>query len=387
MKVLQIGSFSGNVGDIANHYGFRNWFQGLLGEIQWDEFEIRNVYRKNVAFDDNFVAIANQYDLIVVGGGNFFELWVDSSPTGTSISIEIEVFKKIKVPIFFNALGVDDGMGCSDESLAKFTNFLEILTSSKQYLVSVRNDGAMGTLRNRISNNPMLDKVLPLPDGGFFVNLDKLEKDIAENDHENTQITIGINLAGDMLETRFPGGINGYDYSGFISEFTETLAEMWNKNKLIKFIFFPHIYSDLKVYADILSRLPDACRRENVKVASYDTNVNFQGTLFSEYSKCTLILGMRFHANVVAIANKIPVIGLYSYKQIKELFYELGIKEKIVDVRQIGFKNELLRKCNIVIENSSISRDESCNILDVVTKKRDLIAPRVVEWLREHKLK
>ncbi|MCB5184118.1 polysaccharide pyruvyl transferase family protein [Methylobacillus gramineus] len=387
MKVLQIGSFSGNVGDIANHYGFRNWFQGLLGKIQWDEFEIRNVYRKNVAFDNDFVATVNQYDLVVVGGGNFFELWVDSSPTGTSISIEIEMFEKIKVPVFFNALGVDDGLGCSDKSLARFTNFLEVLTSSRQYLVSVRNDGAMATLKKRISNNIMVDKVLPLPDGGFFVNSIDTLRDIAPNAQIKDPVTIGINLAGDMLETRYPGGSGEHDYSGFISEFSDTLAEMWSDNKSLRFIFFPHIYSDLKVYADILSRLPDACRRENVKVAGYETNVKFEDTLFSEYGNCTLILGMRFHANVVAIANHVPVIGLYSYKQIKELFCELGIEEKIVDVRQINFKKELLRQYKFILGDLSKAHGESYKILSDVKEKRDLITPRVVAWLEENKLK
>ena len=49
----------------------------------------------------------NRYKGLVIGGGNYFELWPKNSPTGTSIAMPLELFDKIEVPVFFNALGVD----------------------------------------------------------------------------------------------------------------------------------------------------------------------------------------------------------------------------------------------------------------------------------------
>lgn len=387
MRVLHVGSFSGNIGDIANHHGFRQWFEKLLGKIEWHEFEIREVYRKNLAFDTSFVSKANQYDLVVIGGGNFFELWVDSSPTGTSISIEINDFRKIKVPVFFNALGVDDGMGCSDANLGKFKAFLNVLTSSEQYLVSVRNDGAMGTLKKRISDSAVLSKVLPLPDGGFFATTKLQQQKTVSTQPSEQPINIGINLAGDMLETRFPGGSENCDYAEFIREFSDALAQLWRRNKSIKFTFFPHIYSDLKVYADILAELPDACRREHVKVCSYDTNVTFEDTAFNEYANCTLILAMRFHANVVAIANQVPVLGLLSYKQIEGLFIELDLEKNLIDVRLRDFKNTLLHQCENILNNLSDSHLEGAEILKKIHANRNTVETKVLEWLSGNQLK
>ena len=106
MKVLHVASFRGNIGDNANHAGFRPWFESMLGQApEWIEFEICDVYRKTRAFDADFAKQANTCDLVVIGGGNYFELWVENSPTGTSISVPDDVMDAIKPPIFINALG------------------------------------------------------------------------------------------------------------------------------------------------------------------------------------------------------------------------------------------------------------------------------------------
>ena len=125
MKVLHVASFRGNIGDNANHAGFRPWFQALAGRpIAWTEFEIRDVYRKTRAFDASFATEANAADLVVIGGGNYFELWVKDSPTGTSISVTDDVMADIRTPIFINALGVDDAQGYTKETLGRFGKFL-----------------------------------------------------------------------------------------------------------------------------------------------------------------------------------------------------------------------------------------------------------------------
>lgn len=169
VKILQVASFKGNVGDIANHFGFRAWFERFFQEkTDWQEFEIRTVFRGEASFNESFVEFANEFDLVVIGGGNFFELWVDRSPTGTSISIEEKYLDKIIPPIFVNAVGVDDGMGVTTETLAKFNAFLERLVTLKKGLVSVRNDGAYDTLSKYVFNTSLLEYIVRLPDGGFF---------------------------------------------------------------------------------------------------------------------------------------------------------------------------------------------------------------------------
>ena len=121
----------------------------------------------------------NQFDALIIGGGNYFELWVESSPTGTSIAIPPDLFSKIKIPIFFNALGVDPGQGVPDSSRIKFMGFLDTLLGSEQYLVSVRNDGAKKNLSRHVGNR-YSEAVLHTPDNGFFVEDMNLEENIDE---------------------------------------------------------------------------------------------------------------------------------------------------------------------------------------------------------------
>ena len=95
LRVLHLASFSGNIGDNANHMGFRPWFADQVGRnVEWTNCEIREFYWKERAFDADFVVLANSFDALVIGGGNYFELWVENSPTGTSIAITPEDFDK-----------------------------------------------------------------------------------------------------------------------------------------------------------------------------------------------------------------------------------------------------------------------------------------------------
>ncbi len=151
LRLLHIASFSGNIGDNANHMGFRPWFEAQLGrQAVWTKLEIREFYWGDRQWDADLVEFINSHDMLIIGGGNYFELWVEQSPTGTSIAIDQKLFDDIEVPVFFNALGVDPGQGVPPVSRERFTSFLDKLLSSDQYLVSVRNDGARENLRQHI---------------------------------------------------------------------------------------------------------------------------------------------------------------------------------------------------------------------------------------------
>ena len=376
MKVLHVASFRGNIGDNANHAGFRPWFEKLAGRpITWSEFEIRDVYRKTRAFDASFAAEANAADLVVIGGGNYFELWVKDSPTGTSISVPDEVMAAIKTPIFINALGVDDAQGYTDETLGRFRKFLGRLLGSDQYLVSVRNDGAMAALKSHVGDLP-LDKVLHLPDGGFFAPY-------APNPRKQDGPLIGINLAGDMLEQRFPGE-GAHTPQTFLQEMAETLAALWQARPKTRFILFPHIFRDLAVYADLLARLPDQLRRDQVRVAAYDSGPNAAETAFGEYASCDAVLGMRFHANVVPIGLGVPTIGLYCYDQVKRLYDELEAPDSMVDVSRTGFGTVLQAKIKAVLDKPSETRAGIGAMQALVGRQRTAAAQKITPWLARH---
>tara|TARA_B110001450_G_scaffold218812_1_gene213477 strand:- start:23614 stop:24762 length:1149 start_codon:yes stop_codon:yes gene_type:complete len=381
MKVLHLASFSGNIGDNANHSGFRPWFERISGcLVDWTDLEIREFYWKEKKFDESFVKLVSSFDLLVIGGGNYFELWVEHSATGTSIDIPLDIFSQINVPIFFNALGCDEGQGVSENTLEKFTSFLDILVGSPQYLVSVRNDGSKKTLRKHVGI-ALSDKVYSVPDAGFFVDFEEIG---ARYLRPSTK-RVGINLATDMADIRFGkfGGKDGCD--NFCDEFAKMLDLIADEDLNIHYIFFPHIYGDLEIIANVISRLGDRLRRTRVTVAPYLSGNEGSKHIFGLYRQCQLVLGMRFHSSVCAMGMGVPVIGLCNFPQIEYLYEELNYTSGCVSVRGHGFSEELIRK---ILETISYDNQSSeCDrITTDVLKSRDFFEPVLSTWLIHNSL-
>lgn len=381
LRVLHVASFSGNIGDNANHAGFRRWFEGLAGgPALWTEFEIRDVYRGLRAFDEAFSAEANDHDLVVVGGGNYFELWVENSPTGTSFSISDEAWAALRVPVLFNALGVDAGQGVPALSRERFERFLAKVFASDQYLLSVRNDGSAATLSRVVEALP-LDRVIRLPDAGFFADYPSS----AVQGLAKSGPAIGINLAGDMLDRRFPGGERN-SYEAFLDGFAGFLGEVDGAFPGARFVFFPHIFRDLKVYADLLAILPDTLRRRNCRVEPYDVGDDAAREIFSTYRRCDVVLGMRFHANVVAIGGDIPVIGLSCYDQIRLLYEEFDRDDLAVDVQKPAFEAQLLSLTRAAIERPDEARAQVRVMRLQAERMRQVAGEQILGWLQRRGL-
>ncbi len=350
LRVLHVASFTGNIGDNANHLGLRRLLEENLGcAIDYSEFEMREVYWGQRRFDADFARLANQHDLVMFGGGNYFELWVEHSATGTSIDISREVLDAITTPVVFNALGVDPGQGASDQALTRFRLFLDYVMAREGWLLSCRNDGSMQTLRSLVGER-YAEAFFHLPDYGFFRPHEHHFHAELNPDARNAV----VQLAGDMPEVRFADRSAGrLDLSGFISEITVTIEGLSAAGFHV--ILVPHIFSDLHLIDRVMQHLPDPLRRRCMSVAPYVTGFPGARYIFSLYRQADLVLGMRFHANVCAYAFDRPCIGLSSYRQIDELYRELQLDERLIDVRKMGFASRVIDLAVRLIENPSIA--------------------------------
>ncbi|MDX6153984.1 polysaccharide pyruvyl transferase family protein [Marinococcus sp. PL1-022] len=342
--VLHIASFHGNIGDNANHKGFRKMFEYYYpGEVQFEEIEMRDFYRSwNLrSFEsDEFINTCNEYDLVVVGGGNFFELKWDYSVTGTTINISNSALEKIETPILFNSLGCDIAKGASQEAIDKFKRFLDYSLSSSRIYISLRNDGSYKTI-DKLYGKEYAEKINIVPDGAFFAEFN------TEINTENLwgQKLIGINVVSDMSEVRFNTSLeNTISYEEYMSGLGKVLNDFLSNNKEYNILLFPHIYSDLKAIYDLMTYIDDKHLRFRIKTAPLLTGEGAEDYIFSLYQKCTIILGMRFHSNVCAISQNIPTIALSSYKKIDDLYEELGITDRVVKVNEKNFQSKLIDK-------------------------------------------
>ena len=321
LQILHIGSFSGNIGDNINHFGTRQSLIELLekrGGASYTELEIREFYRGHRRWDSELVEYLNTFDLCIIGGGNYFELWVEKSPSGTSVELEPELLKKVTTPTVFHALGCDIGQGCSQANAEKFEAFCRVLADKpQQFYVSLRNDGSSATW-DRVIGREVLDPDW-CPDCGFlYSSPNKLDGSGG----------VGLNIAGDRLDVR-------YGYVG-LENFLNKLAGFLSMEACAgrPIYFFTHIFRDVQLVARILDMLPDRVVREQVTVAPYQQGLAGAATVFGYYHACDYVLANRFHSNIYALANGVPVFPLVNYPQIDYFYHELGLKNRPLDLRR-----------------------------------------------------
>ncbi|MCF6353666.1 MAG: polysaccharide pyruvyl transferase family protein [Candidatus Polarisedimenticolaceae bacterium] len=380
LSALHLASFNGNIGDNANHNGFYALMESIKNyKFEYTQLEIREFFWKKRFFDSAFVDYANGFDILIIGGGNYFELWVDHSPTGTSIMIEPELFKQIKVPVLFNALGVDPGSGASQEACEKFKHFLDVILADPKNMVSVRNDGALASICKYIGGK-YLDQIHWTPDAGILVACDD---DFLQMDKEY----LAVNLAGDMLDVRFPDNITGgLSYSEFIEQFAEILLNTLYEGFVDEVVLIPHIYKDLGCINDLLGYFPDEIIRTKIVVAPLLHGKDSELKIFSIYKNAKITFAMRFHANLCSIGFGTPTIGLNSYIQIQQLYKELGISNYCVCVNKGNISDSLDAVLSIIKADFSKHRMRFCSIS---IKQKEHIAKyskHINLWLNNQKL-
>ncbi len=354
ISVLHVASFTGNVGDNANHNGTRTTLEENTSyKYQYTENEIRKYYQNynkadELHFDDEFVRQANEHDLVMIGSGNFFELWIEDSKTGTTIDIETDRIEEIKSPIVFYGLGCDPYKGIPGNNAEKFQNFLDCILEQDHCLVSVRNDGSINHIKEHFGQE-YASQVHKVPDGGFFTEVD----DNYHPELDGSGPLIAVNVAKDMADLRFPNArTEQHSYTSFTSEFADTLDQILSSYPESKIVFIPHIYRDLEAISDVLNNMETMNQRSRVTAAPYLNGEGSERYIFDTYNKCDLAFGMRFHTNVCSIGQITPSLGLVSYPKVGDLYKELDLVERTIDLKQKGFKYELLDKVEQTFDNS-----------------------------------
>ena len=378
LKVLHLASFEGNLGDNANVESIQANLRRALGALIFTRLEMREFYWQQRCFDEQFAELANAHDLIVIGGGNYFEVWVEKSCSGMSIDIPYAILRCIRPRIVFYGLGFDPGMGYSATTLSRSRAYFDyLLAHPDKYLVSVRNDGSSASL-HRLHGAEIATRVEVVPDGGFFLDvIQPLPPWLPRG-----QRYLAINLAGDMLECRHPGGTL-LSADGFADEFATLLSTLHDRFPDLGLVFIPHIFRDIGYLAALIERLPDPLRRRQVYMAPYTHGSGPHEAVFALYRHAACTLGVRLHANVCPIALGCPTVGLANMPQIIALHDELGIPHRVVDIRTPGFSGPLFTIVCELLDNDTDARAENRRIGQAMRVSADRFHARLKQWL-EH---
>jgi len=348
-NILHFASFIGNIGDNANHNGLYKNLSTNLKDLDYSitKEEIREYFWGLKSFSNELINLFNEFDLVIIGGGNFFELWVEESRTGTSIDIPVEFLKQIKTPILFYSLGFDIHQGYSPENKLKFSKLLDFLISDPKYLITLRNDGAFNNL-NLLYGSKFNSSITLVPDSGIVLS----NEDLNKNDNFWVkEKTLGINLAGDMINLRYN---DKYERAlNIYSEFLNWVIEKHNYD----IIFFPHIYKDYKISLDVINLMPDSNTRRRVQIAPLASGTIGMKEIFSIYNRCKVILANRFHSNLCSIALGKPTIGIINYPQIKNFYDEIRLKDMTVEINE----NKSLENLKSLFSNINNNEEKIVN--------------------------
>lgn len=374
LRVLHLASFAGNIGDLANHAGARRMLAEQLGfALEFTDLEIREFYWKQRSFDDDFVDYANSFDLVIIGGGNYFELWVDHSATGTSIDLSPERLAKLKVPTLFFALGVDTGQGYSAKSAERFNAFMMTVLERSDLFVCVRNDGSSRALREVLGEQTAAH-IPTMPDGGFFA--DPAGCRISDVDRNR----IGINIAGDMLERRFDRGL---DTEGFLRELADACCALMDAKPGLRIDLMPHIWRDSALISQLLPMIPDPYLRRRIAVGRLEPNETGLVDFLQAYRGVDLVLGMRFHANVCPIGMGVLSRGLLNYPQVEYLYEEIGMSDRLIDVRDAGFGKIIVDAVLTDLADLPVQRQRCIERVTLLRQQAFATLTQVDNWLHQ----
>ena len=328
MRILHIASFNGNIGDNASHIGFRNILKtlGIIATI--DQIEIRRFYKNyslfdKQSFDEDFIKKANQYDLVVFGGGGFLDYWVPNSETGTTIYISLDLFQQLLVPVLFTSIGCIPHKEVPEGNVEKFSRFVNAILEKKNAALAVRNDGSKIILKS-VLGDTIACKIPQLLDNGFFYKSHRKFSRITDGKY------IAINVTKDQLlmKNQTIGEVNAEHFNQQLRLYIDTII----KNTNLNIVFIPHIFSDLEAIQHALRGINDYLIRTRVIIAPYIQGNYGCEYLMSIYREADYIVGMRFHACVCALAQGKSIAGLAALDRIKYMCQSVGAGNYVVDI-------------------------------------------------------
>lgn len=378
IKVLHIAAFDGNVGDTGQLMGFRQQLHKNTGlDFCYTNIEIRDFYQSwgKRKFDNKFVELANKYDLLIFGGGNFWSLDWENSSNGTTLDLSEKLLDDIKVPIWFNALGFDDGINFKKSKISDFERFLKkLLNEPYKYFLSVRNDGSK-QLMYKYLDSELVDKVYEVPDGGFFVQVQKSYHPELPKDKK----IIAVNPAGDMSNIRFKEG--EITEQGYLDDLSHELINLLNNYENIHLVFVAHMPTDMEHIVKIINKFPDWYKRQRISVAPYIPHFEYAEYIFDLYKKSDVVIGGRFQSNLCAIAKGTPTIGILSYHKHKNVYERYGMKHRMIEIDRESVKGKLTGLIDDMLVNKEIYINQNKKLVEKLQREIYNVHNLFVKWM------
>jgi polysaccharide pyruvyl transferase WcaK-like protein len=287
----------------------------------------------------NLLNEINKLDGLLIGGGGLFLR--DTNPnnrSGWQWSCSVETLKSIKTPIALFAVGYNRFRGQKDFRRV-FVRHLERLADQCVYM-GMRNTGSMNAVKSYLPES-LHHKVRFQPCPTTLCS--QLYPDICSIEPE--QPTIAINCAFDRIDLRL--GNRKEEILNQLAEAAKTLSAD------AKIEYFSHAKSD----EQMLPYLEQAGVPYTLRKLYYIP----PREVVEAYSRITVTIGMRGHAQMVPFGCGTPIISLISHDKVRWFLEDIGQPEWGIEMTSPDFKTALISKAiqsmkdRVAIQNSIAS--------------------------------
>lgn len=355
LKVLHVASFQGNLGDSAMHDGaYRTRAEDCVESFVYTPLEVREYFHwGQKRFDAGFVEYLNTFDLAIWGGLIGFQMWRADTASGTCFDIEPELLNDIRIPVAFYGIGCDATRGVSEAAMEKCRRFLDVVYQ-RNFLFSLRNDGSRHLLEQALGAD-YVEPMSVIADGALFA------RPVAAWSEwlYPARKLVAISLAGDMSDRRFAPAdapLIGVSQESFVQGMAETASELLALDEGLRVVFVPHIHSDLGLIAQVLECMPDVLRRRRVSVAPYLNGGENWSEIFDIYRKASLVIGMRFHACVVALGQGVPTIAISTHHKVRGFFEDMRLLGNCMSLEGADWRDRLCARARSMLDAPDCER-------------------------------
>jgi polysaccharide pyruvyl transferase WcaK-like protein len=303
----------------------------------WDDYTFR---LKD--FDDAFVSKVNHSNGLIVGGAVTFNGRDYNTHTGTRFELPLELWSSIKKPVVFYGLSYRHWQGQTYHHADKLKLTIEKILSSKNMLLSLRNDGTREWLKamTGIDSNAILE----VPDSAVFVRAkDGKYPEIMAGGVRNVIVAFNDEDAANRY--------SGKSRAKVIDALAAAIEKLAAKYPL-NIILCPHYFDDFKMLSDFIARINPRLAHQNT-ITTGLCRAAQTGAFYGRYQKADLAISMRVHSMSPCIGLGTPMVPFTTQTRMTDFLARIGLADQAVDAFHAAAPEKLYEKAVYTLEHAA----------------------------------
>jgi len=378
MNILHLANWnSTNIGNGALIYGTQRLLEEDLSvkptfvAEAWDDYTF-----KLKKFDESFVELVNQHDMLLVNGAVTMNAYRRSMhETGMRFNLPLELWKQIEKPIVFYGISYRCWPFQEYSNKDALKRAIEYAIANERIFFGVRNDGTKEWIARTLGIES--ERIYEVPDPGLFVP----SEDNKYPELHLTRKNVLIAFNGEDAVHRFAGpfekaifrharfltsparldkivgrlGLYKKERRRIIRELAFAVEAIAQEHDA-QFVLVPHYLDDYGMIQEFIEIVQERIAHQRI-VTTGLVSVPHTAYFYGRYAKADLAISMRVHSMSPSIGLGIPVIPLVSQGRMRNFLTNAGLSSLSVDVATEGFGTELVRRANELIANPSKCTD------------------------------